>query len=611
MLNKRNLQNLVTLLLVLLLTGCASRYKTFPPNHVSMSSTAEQYVHKASQTTGEDKQNYQILAVNQLISENNSRDSQQLLNQLNNSVSLNKKIDAQKKIVQAKFYLLRDRPKTALRKLHQITNPVVLPREVARSYYTTAAEAHLRNNNLAYNTFALISLNSLLDDQASRDKNADLIWRNLQTLSLDKLQLLLKRCNTTLLRGWISLAIIAHQDANNPAVLSKDIENWQQRYQQHPANDILPDQDKIANLAQVNPPKQVALLLPLHGGFAKMGQTVRDGFMTAYYANLKMLSSPPQIKVYDTSGADVVDLYQQAIQDGAQFVIGPLTKQNVAKLASCNKFTVPVVALNYLADNNFVDNLVQFGLSPKQSVQQVADAMWQHNINKVLIIVPQGNWGDKVQQTFVQKWQQLGGYIIAAINFSEKDNITDAIMSAFNIDQSKQRAQQLRNIIGKNIKFMPRRRQDINGIFLVATPEQARQIKPLLQFYYAGNLPIFSIANIYAGYNSSRDDRDLNKIYFDDMPWLLYKTPYINKLKQQIQAAWPNNLRANSRLYGLGVDAFTLSLLLPRLMILPNFALHGVTGQLYLNSNLQIYRQLSWAHFVAGTPRVSLNLCNS
>lgn len=601
---KNNLQYYLALLLMLLLAGCASRYETFPPNHVSMSSTVEQYLRQASQATGEAKQNYQILAVNQLISENNSRDSQQLLTQLDNNVSLNEKIDAQKKIAQAKFYLLRDCPKAALKKLHQIKNPVALSQETAISYYTTAAEAHLRNNNLAYNTLALISLNSFLDDQALRDKNNNLIWCNLQTLSLDKLQLLLKRCNTTLLRGWVSLAIVANQDANNPAVLSKDIKNWQQQYQQHPANNILPDQDKIASLAQVNPPKQVALLLPLHGGFAKMGQAVRDGFMTAYYANLKMLSSPPQIKVYDTSSADVIDLYQQAIQDGAQFIIGPLTKQNVARLASHNGLAVPVVALNYLTDNDLVNNLVQFGLSPEQSVQQVADAMWQHNINKILIIIPQGSWGDKVQQTFTQKWQQLGGYVIATINFSDKENIANAIMSSFNIDQSQQRAALLQNVIGKNIKFVPRRRQDINGIFLVATPEQARQIKPLLQFYYAGNLPIFSIANIYTGYNSSWVDRDLNSIYFDDMPWLLHKTPYINKLKQQIKAAWPDNLRANSRLYGLGVDAFTLSLLLPRLMILPNFALHGVTGQLYLNSNLQIYRRLSWAHFVAGTPRI-------
>lgn len=604
MLNKNNLQKYLILLLILLLTGCASQYKTFPPNHVSMSSTAKQYLHQASQATGEDKQNYQILAVNQLISENNSRDSQLLLKQLDNNVPLNQKINSQKKIAQAKFCLLTDRPKAALKKLHQVTNPASLPREIAINYYTSAAEAHLRNNNLSYNTLALISLSSLLDNQASRDKNDDLIWRNLQTLSLDKLQLLLNRCNTILLRGWIRLAIIANQDANNPAVLSKDIKNWQQQYPKHPANNVLPDQAKIANLVQVDPPKQVALLLPLHGGFAKMGQAVRDGFMTAYYANSKMLLSPPQIKVYDTNDANVVDLYQQAVQDGARFVIGPLTKQNVAKLAGYNKLTVPVVALNYLSSDNFVNNLVQFGLSPEQSVQQAADAMWRRNINRILLIVPQGIWGDKVQKTFAQKWQQLGGYIIAAINFSDKENIANAIMSAFNIDQSQQRAEQLQNVIGKNIKFVPRRRQDINGVFLVATPEQARQIKPLLQFYYAGNLPVFSIANIYAGYNSSWADHDLNKIYFDDMPWLLHKTPYINKLKQQIKSVWLSNFHVNGRLYGLGVDAFTLSLLLPRLMILPDFALHGVTGQLYLSSNLQIYRQLSWAHFVAGVPRV-------
>jgi len=218
--------------------------------------------------------------------------------------------------------------------------------------------------------------------------------------------------------------------------------------------------------------------------------------------------------------------------------------------------------------------------------------------------VPQGAWGNQIQQTFLQRWQQLGGNEIGIISFSNQENIATDIASALNVDQSKQRAQQLQSTIDESVKFIPRRRQDIDGIFLVAAPEQARQIRPLLQFYYAGNLSIFSVANIYSGYVSTRADRDLNNIYFNDMPWVLRKTQYINKLKQQIQLAWPTNFRANNRLYGLGVDAFTLSLLSLRLAILPNFALNGVTGQLYLNSQQQIYRQLLWAHFVTGVPRL-------
>jgi len=377
--NKINLQHWITLLLILLLAGCAGTHKNFPPSHVSMSSTAEQYLQQASQNTGDVKQKYQILAINQLLLENNLRDSQQLLNQLNDGASLNKNVDSQKKIAQAKFYLLCDRPKVALKKLHQVKSPADLSQEVAISYYVTAAEAHLRNNDLAYNTLALMSLSSLYTDQVLQQKNNNLIWRNLQTLTLSKLQKVLHRCNTELLRGWIQLAIIAHQDANNPVALSENITKWQQQYPQHPAGRVLPSQEKITNLAQIHPPQQIALLLPLHGRFAKMGQAVRDGFMTAYYANLKMLQLPLQIKVYDISMANVVDLYQQAVQDGAQFVIGPLTKQNVTKLASYNKLTIPVVALNYLPNDYFANNLVQFGLSPEQSVQQAADEMQQRH----------------------------------------------------------------------------------------------------------------------------------------------------------------------------------------------------------------------------------------
>lgn len=583
-----------------MLSGCATQSWR---NSMVMSPQAKEYLQQAAQSQGATKQQYQLLAVNQMLAERDLHDSQQLLNQINQS-PLDKKNISQKKIAQAKFALLQNHPKAALKKLHQIKNPMNLPYEVAATYYATAAEAHLRNNDLAYNTIALISLNSLLDDPKLQQQNQIVIWRNLQNLPLDKLKVLLKRCNTKLLRGWIQLAIIAEQDANNPAMLYKNIESWQQQYQQHSANSVLPNENNLKSLTQTNIPTQIALLLPLHGRFVDMGKAVRDGFMAAYYANIKMLLRPPKIKVYDTSGYDVVALYQQAIQDGAQLIVGPLTKENVTKLANIN-LNVPVLALNYLVDHNvMVNNLVQFGLSPEQAVRQAADAMWQHGLKNLLIIVPYGAWGDNLQQIFMQKWQQLGGEEVAAINFPADKNIANEIMASLNIDQSKQRAQQLQTIFNEPIKFVPRRRHDLDGIFLVATPAQARQIRPLLRFYYAGDLPIFSIANIYAGYNSAQSDRDLNNIYFDDMPWVLRKTAYINNLKQQVQTAWPNNLRANARLYGLGIDAFSLSLLLPRLTMLPNFALNGVTGQLYLSSKMQIYRQLSWAHFVAGIPRV-------
>jgi len=343
-------QNLI-LSLLLLLGGCSNTNKIITTGITKTPNIAESYSQqvKPSNVISKQNYNYQLLAVNQALAENYFYDSQQLLNYLN-QISSNTNIDSQKEIAQAKIDLSQNHPKSALKKLHQIKNPMGLPRETAIAYYVIAAEAHLRNNDLAYNAIALISLDSLLNNQELQQKNENIIWRNLQTLSLNDLQVLLQRCNTKLLRGWVRLAIIAHQNANNPAALLKSIKSWQQQYPQHPANNVVPDENTLGILAQTNVPDQIALLLPLHGKFAKMGQAVRDGFMTAYYANLKMLSKSPKIKIYDTSENDVINLYQQAVNDGARFVVGPLTKENVAKLASYNNLKVTDLALNYLTN---------------------------------------------------------------------------------------------------------------------------------------------------------------------------------------------------------------------------------------------------------------------
>jgi uncharacterized protein len=593
---------IVCLLFIALLGGCAQTYSNLPYSETVMSMPVKEYLQKAAQSQGKEQQNYQIQAASQLVADNNLNAAEQLLNTLG-KVQLDPLAAKQKFILEARLELQRNKPKTALKKLHLVNDPMYLPKEMAVTYYTISAEAYLRGNNLAYSTIARISLNSFVEDQNVKQQNQVIIWHNLQTLSLAKLNKLLSRSNSTLLRGWIELAITARQNANHLTQLVSAIQRWQQKYPNHTANGVLPTAAAMTYVDQARIPAQIALLLPLHGKFAKMGQAVRDGFMTAFYVNAKSLPQTPNIKIYDTEGGDVEALYSQAIQQGAQFVIGPLTKTNVEVLAKSGNITVPTLALNYLpSDQKVSQNMIQFGLSPEQEARQAANAMWQHGINNLLIIVPQSDWGRRVNQAFMSQWQKLGGYITGSIGFVSKKDFSAEINSALNINQSKQRILGLQQLLDQKLKAVVRRRQDINGIFLAATPAQARQIYPLLKFYYAGNIPIFSISNIYAGYPSPRNDSDLNGIYFNDMPWVLNESKYIRGLKQQIQSSWLTNYRANSRLYALGVDAYTLSLLLPRVINLPNFAINGVVGQLYLRANQQLYCQLLWARFSHGTP---------
>src|SRR5690606_31300230 len=165
------------------------------------------------------------------------------------------------------------------------------------------------------------------------------------------------------------------------------------------------------------------------------------------------------------------------------------------------------------------------------------------------------------------------------------------------VDQSEARAQQLKRILGKNFEFEPRRRKDIDFIYLIASPEQARQLKPLINFYFANNLPVYAGSQIYSGEPSPEKDRDLDGIEFCDIPWMLDKP---DALKQSMLAAWPDANPRYFRLNALGADAYRLQSRLHLLANVPGAGLFGATGTLTISDHNRIQRGLAWASIKNG-----------
>ena len=73
-----------------------------------------------------------------------------------------------------------------------------------------------------------------------------------------------------------------------------------------------------------------------------------------------------------------------------------------------------------------------------------------------------------------------------------------------------QRYQRLRANIGGPLQFDPRRRQDIDFVFLAADAKAGRLIKSQLKFHYSGDLPVYSTSSIYS--RDGRSDSDLDEL---------------------------------------------------------------------------------------------------
>lgn len=334
-------------------------------------------------------------------------------------------------------------------------------------------------------------------------------------------------------------------------------------------------------------PKHIALLLPLSGPLAGPGLAIRDGFMAAHAQGNE---ENVHVEFYNTASSDVKILYERAVAEGAQYIVGPLTKADVAAVGVM-EHPVPTVLLNETAIKP-LENAYQFALSPSHEAKQVADHMKKAGLNHVLIIAPLGQWGEEVSSAFTQQFKEMNGQVVDILYYHPHENFNVALRDLLKIKDSELRTQELKKWIGNDVEASPKRRQDMDGIFLLAYPSVARQIMPWLKYYYAGDIPVYATSSIYSGYANALEDRDLNGIIFCDMPWVFTHAKDNKK--------WPEQYNSYNRLYALGLDSYVLATKLNHLAQSPTATLSSKSGTLYLNSEQQIQRISTWAQFKQG-----------
>jgi len=354
-------------------------------------------------------------------------------------------------------------------------------------------------------------------------------------------------------------------------------------------------------------PHNIALMLPLKGDLAAKSYAIKNGFLAAYYASRDQKSAV-DVNVIDTSGGDITSLYNRAVTSGAQVVVGPLTKSDVEVLSTLSVVPVPIIALNTLDNysHHVTTNLYQFGLLPQDEASQVADKILAAQKKHVAVIAPATSWGEKVVASFKNRLQTNGGQITAITTYTTSEELSSQICQLLALDPTQMCIPRSSKNKREPSPLEHEIRHDIDAVFMVASPKQARQIVPLLKFYYAGGLPVYSIAAVYSGNLQPNLDQDLNDVIFCAMPWVVRdpgalpdKLPAIHK---EIVTTWPDSFASYSELYALGVDAYFLATSLHKIVMNPQVGTPGATGVLYLDNYNHFYRQLDWLRFQGGVP---------
>ena len=534
----------------------------------------EQLLQQASQTQNPEKAALlRLSAADLAMRQKNDQRAAQILAQ----VPLDQLKPAQQvfaSTLAAELAMNRNDPKAALAALNHpsVSRIGELPNDLQVRTHTVHARALEADGQILAAARERAAMSPILTGDAANSNN-EAIWTLVAALPVDQL----RAQSNDVMGGWMSLAL-AVKSAGTLQDQQNAIDQWRAQNPNHPASIQLPAPlIKLKELAS-QPLTKIAVLLPQDGQLAAVGKALRDGFMAAHYQAQLAGANPPSIQFYDSSRlTSLDDFYRTAQADGVQLVVGPLEKSLVKQLNARPQLPITTLALNYSDGAQGPAQLFQFGLAAEDEAREVARRARADGLTRAGAMVPKGEWGERVLNAFRQEWVAHGGSIVG-IEYIDKpvalaQQVGDLV--------------QLRKSAGEPMQFL----------FLAATPQQAQQIKPTLNYQYAGDLPVYATSHVFSASGNQDQYKDMNGVRFCETPWLLEPG---NPLRQQVAAQWPQAGSSLGRLYAMGVDAYTLTSRLGQLKALPDSRIDGLSGSLSMSPSQHVERQLPWAEFVNG-----------
>lgn len=592
-------------------TGC-SKYSYYNPDN-STKEAAKYFKIAENSKDPIEKNNLLLLSAELLINANNNISrAEEILNELNTAI-LSPSQHAIWQILLAKINLMQSNIAIAKDLLASVSSYQNLDNNVYKKLYTTKFQMFLQTGEMLEAIQEQVNLEKFLTSEQELFINHKNIWDNLQQLTPNFLRLANQGNFSQTMQGWLTIAYITKQYDAEQSELAAAMQEWQKNFPNHPANSILDltiknnlsrnqdDANYSQNQEKLNKLNKIALLLPLSGSYSKSAIAIKNGFLAASY-NKKSDTKKPEIIILDTHDHQITNVYRQAIKEGADLIVGPLIKEDLERLARMTKISTPVLALNTL-HNVYSDLLFQFGLPPEIESRSIVEKARDNHHKNALFIVQNNDFGKRMLQAISNDWQLIGGRTVNTMSFNNKTDLNKELTVILGIEDSNNRSKELSKL-GIKFNFDPRRRQDLDCIFLITNATSARQIKPLLNFYYAGKIPVYATSSIYNGIPNPALDRDLDGIQFCDIPWMLDSSIANSMIYQSVKNLWKENFAQYSRLYALGIDAYKLSMQMPQLRAMPEVGVSGMTGILKINNKNIINRKLIWGTFDNGLATV-------
>jgi hypothetical protein len=570
---------------------------------------AHEYTRLAETAQAPQKQHFQLQAVTAFLKAGQMGDAHTLVETIN-VTRLDPSFLARKRILQARLASMEGAHEKSIRLLDEASRVRNLNPSTLSDIHSARAQAELALDNPIGAVRNLLNRQQYIVNKEDVTENQRQLWKILVSLPRARLSMEFNNARDPALSGWIELALIAVENAGNANRLTGALDQWKKTHPAHAAIESVVPTITASVPSITGRTDRIALLLPLTSGYALASQAVRDGFLAMDAANAD--PDKPKIKIYDI-GADPAQapgFYDVAVNDGAQFIVGPLGREAAETIMRQASIKVPTLMLSHTDEEpgSVMKYLFQFGLPPEQEALQVAERAYLDGHRQAAVLYPKSPWGERMTTAFTNHWQRLGGVAVSSQPYNEEDNdFSDSIKRLLNITQSEERKALLEKTLGQKLQFESRARQDIDFIFLATDAKHGRLLKPQLNFYHAAHVPVYSTSHIFTGKSDPAQDIDLDGIRFCDMPWMLVGDGKIEELRQALQRDWPYAHSDLDRLYALGIDSYNILPNLNRISMESTARFSGVTSGLSLERDGRLHRQLLWARFHKGVPQLIKN----
>ncbi|MFB2662781.1 penicillin-binding protein activator [Shewanella mangrovisoli] len=557
-----------------------------------------------------------LLAAHAYINANDYAAAQKLLKSMQPSLTQTPTLVAEHKYLTARVL---EHTSTYVEALKTLTYPStwVLPGWQMAAYHQFRAHLFQLNKQPIEQVRELSLLTTYLPPAEASEVNNQ-IWQVLQPMHEQTLQTFIRDANNPVFAGWLQLAYIAKHYAVDPNQLVRYLGDWQKQNPYHPAAAKLPtDLDRALN-AKPFMPKNIAVLLPLTGQRASAANAIRQGILASYLAKP---NEQVAVNFYDTAN-DAVAAYQQAVNAGAEFIIGPLLPNEIDQLLALNNTapatstpsgtapatpTAPIAPIPQLFLNQtdkFVPdiNKFYFALSPAQEAADAATRMYQDGVTMPLLLASNDAIGKRMAESFIQAWKKKSDTPIEVYYYDGGDKMKTTVQDALGVRDSQARIARIKELLGNSVQADFRSRQDIDAIYMISTPQDLTLLKAFIDVNFSvftQPVPLYTSSRSRIDNESSQTAQDLNNLTMSDAPWLMQNSEE-NLMVNTLWSGWNNGQK---RLFVMGYDAMDLISKLAQMRSFTGYQFNGRSGVLSVNPDGVINRQLSWGRYQRGSFR--------